>query len=141
MTNNRYTNAVLTVIAIALVYIAAMLSGVPASAQGGAVRIAKERLADTKPQPVVVVGWGSLNASGEIILRTINDAKGVAYTDPILPVRVQQMPEAPTPVTLGVTAERPLPVGLTAIVPGQHWEPVRTKVEPAPTRPQPGGGQ
>ena len=141
MTNDRYTNAVLTVIAVALVYIAAMLSGVPASAQGGAVRIAKERLADTKPQPVVVVGWGSLNASGEIILRTINDAKGVAYTDPILPVRVQQMPEAPTPVTLGVTAERPLPVGLTAIVPGQHLEPVRTKVEPAPTRPQPGGGQ
>ena len=140
MTSDRYTKAVLTVIAIALVYIAAMLSGVPAAAQG-AVRIPVERLADSKPQPVVVVGWGSLNASGEIVLRTINDARGVAYTDPILPVRVQQMPEAPTPVTLGVTAERPLPVGLTAIVPGQHWEPVRTKVEPAPTRPQPGGGQ
>ena len=61
---------------------------------------------------------------------------------PILPVRVQQMPEAPTPVTLGVTAERPLPVGLHhGHRPGQHWEPVRTKVEPAPTRPQPGGGQ
>jgi hypothetical protein len=140
MTSDRYTKAVLTVIAMALVYIAAMLSGVPAAAQG-AVRIPVERLADSKPQPVVVVGWGSLNASGEIVLRTINDARGVAYTDPILPVRVQQMPEAPTPVTLGVTAERPLPVGLTAIVPGQHWEPVRTKVEPAPTRPQPGGGQ
>jgi len=140
MTNDRYTNAVLTVIAIALVYIAAMLSGVPASAQGGAVRIARERLADTKPQPVVVVGWGSLNGSGEIILRTINDVKGVPYTDPILPVRVQEMPETPSPVTLGVTAERPLPVGLTAIVPGQHWEPVRTKVEPAPTSNKPGGG-
>ena len=31
-------------------------------------------------------------------------------------------------------------VGLTAIVPGQHWEPVRTKVEPAPTSNKPGGG-
>jgi hypothetical protein len=138
---DRYTKAVLTVIAVALVYIGAMLSGVPASAQGGAIRIPSERLADTRPQPVVVVGWGSLSASGEIILRTINDAKGVPYTDPILPVRVQQMPEAPTPVTLGVTAERPLPVGLTAVVAGQHWEPVRTKVEPAPTSPKPGGGQ
>ena len=140
MTSNRYTNAVLTVIAIALVYIAAMLSGVPAAAQG-AVRIPKERLADSKPQPVVVVGWGSLNASGEIILRTVNDARGAAYNDPIPQVRMHEMPEAPTPVPLGVPTERPLPVGLTAVVPGQHWEPVRTKVEPAPTRPQPGGGQ
>ena len=141
MTSDRYTKAVLTVIALALVYIGAMLSGVPASAQGGAVRIPPERLADNKPQPVVVVGWGTLNAKGEIILRTVNDARGVAYTDPTLPVKVQQMPEAPTPVSLGVTAEHPLPDGLTAVVPGQHWEPVRTKVEPAPTSPRPGGGQ
>lgn len=138
---DRYTKAILTVIAIALVYIGAMLSGVPASAQGGVVRIPPERLADTKPQPVVVVGWGTLNAKGDIILRTMNDARGEAYTDPTLPVKVQQMPDAPTPVTLGVTAERPLPVGLTAVVPGQHWEPVRTKVEPAPTSPKPGGGE
>jgi hypothetical protein len=138
---DRYTKAVLTVIAIALVYIGAMLSGVPASAQGGAHTIPPERLADARPQPVVVVGWGTLKANGEIILRTMNDAKGMAYTDPTLPVKVQQMPEAPTPVTLGVTAEHPLPVGLTAVVPGQHWEPVRTKVEPAPTSPKPGGGE
>ena len=138
---DRYTKTVLTIIAVALVYIGAMLSGVPASAQGGAVRIPPERLSDNKPQPVVVVGWGTVNARGEIILRTINDAKGTAYTDPTIPVKVQQMPEAPTPVTLGVTAEAPLPVGLTAIVPGRHWEPVRTKVEPAPTSPKPGGGQ
>ena len=138
---DRYTKAVLTIIAVALVYIGAMLSGVPASAQGGAVRIPPERLADNKPQPVVVVGWGTMSANGDIILRTINDAKGIAYTDPTIPVKVQQMPEAPTPVTLGVTAETPLPVGLTAIVPGRHWEPVRTKVEPAPTSLKPGGGQ
>ena len=57
MTSDRYTNAVLTVIAIALVYIAAMLSGVPAAAQG-ATRIPQERLADSTRQPVVHESWG-----------------------------------------------------------------------------------
>ena len=58
MTTDRYTKAVLTIIAGALLYIGAMLSGQPASAQGqGATQGSPGMVMDARPQPVVVVGW------------------------------------------------------------------------------------
>ena len=58
MTTDRYTKAVLTIIAGALLYIGAMLSGQPASAQGqGATQGSPGTVMDARPQPVVVVGW------------------------------------------------------------------------------------
>lgn len=137
MTVDRYTKAVLTVIAGSLLYIAAVLSAPPVSAQRVAPPFGAEHLASAKPQPVVVVGWGTVRADGEIQLTTVRDGSGVVRTDPHLPVKMTQ-PDEPLQVTLGVTPQRPLPVGLTAVDPGSHWEPIRTKVEPQPGQMTPG---
>ena len=63
MNVDRYTKAVLTVIAGALLYICLMVSGLPVSAQG---LVAPKLLQQVKPQPVVIVGWGSVRADGQI---------------------------------------------------------------------------
>ena len=137
MTVDRYTKAVLTVIAGALLYIAAVLSAPPVSAQRIATPFGAEHFAASKPQAVVVVGWGTIRGDGEIQVTTVRDGNGALRTDPHLPVKVTPS-EEPLAVTLGVTPQRPLPVGLTAVAPGRDWEPIRTKVEPAPALTQPG---
>jgi hypothetical protein len=138
---DRYTKGVLTVIAIALVYIGAMLAGRPVSAQSAATIMSPQQLADARPQPVVIVGWGTMRGDGQITLTTVKDRTGMIRTDPAVPVKVSEMPERAVDVTLGVTPLHPLPVGLVAVSPGPDWEPIRTKAEPEPTRPKPGGGQ
>jgi hypothetical protein len=137
MNVDRYTRGVLTVIAGALLYICLMLSGLPVSAQG---LIAPKILQQVKPQPVVIVGWGSVRADGEIFLNTVKDQNGTVHTDMILPVKVTQKPKEPVTVTMEYTPEHPLPVGITAVKPGPDWEPIRTRVEPAPLQSKPGGG-
>ena len=137
MTVDRYTKAVLTVIAAALIYIAAVISAPPVSAQRVAAPFGSEHLSSAKPQAVVIVGWGTVRADGEIQVTTVRDANGVMRTDPHLPVTITPS-DIPLEVSLGVTAQRPLPVGITAVVPGSQWEPIRTKVEPAPGQLQPG---
>ena len=137
MTVDRYTKAVLTVIGGALLYICVVLSAQPVSAQRAPAPFGAEHLASVKPQPVVVVGWGTVRADGEIQLTTVRDANGALRTDPHLPVKITPS-EVPLEVTLGVTPQRPLPVGLTAVRPGPDWEPIRTKVEPQPGQAVPG---
>ena len=128
---DRYTKAVLTIIAGALLYIGAMLSGQPASAQGQAA--ARPQLAeDTRPQPVVVVGWGTVQVDGRVTLNMVRDANGF-HTDSTLPVAVQATPQRPLPVvvqpgprpidvTLGATPQRPLPVAVHGIKVGADWD-------------------
>jgi hypothetical protein len=137
MNTDRYTRGVLTVIAGALLYICAMLSGVPAIAQANSL---VSHLATTRPQPVIVVGWGSINGNGEIQISSVRDARGMIRSDANLPVKVMGT-EAPLAVTLGVSPQHPLPVGLTAIAPGEPWGLVHTKVEPAPVQSRPGPGR
>jgi hypothetical protein len=133
---DRYTRGVLTVIAGALLYICVMLSGAPISAQG---LVAPKVLQQVKPQPVVIVGWGSVREDGEIYLNTVKDPNGTVHTDMMLPVKVMQKPRDPITVTLEYNEQHPLPVGIAQIRAGQTWEPIRTKVEPAGTRDKPGG--
>ena len=149
MSIDRYTKAVLTVIAGALLYICAMLSGRPVSAQIMAPAGAS-LLQQTKPQPVVVVGWGSVRDDGQIFLSTVKSPTGAVQSDPTLHVRIQQpaqqpipvtlgvTPQQPLPVALGVTPQQPLPVAVTAIKAVSDWEPVRTKAEPQPGQAMPG---
>ena len=114
MTTDRYTKAVLTIIAGALLYIGAMLSGQPASAQGGATPGSPGMVMDARPQPVVVVGWATPERS--------------------LPVTVEQ----PLAVTLRGTPDQPLPVAITGIRAGAQWDEIRVKVEqPLSRRPGP----
>ena len=137
MNVDRYTKGVLTVIAGGVLYLCLMVSGLPVSAQG---LIAPKILQQVKPQPVVIVGWGSVRADGEIFLNTVKDANGTVHTDMMLPVKVMQKPTEPVAVTLEYTPEHPLSVGITAVKPGPDWEPIRAKVEPAPMQSKPGGG-
>ena len=103
---DRYTKAVLTIIAGALVYIAAMLSGQPASAQA-------PPMVDTRPQRVTIVGWDA----------------GVRP----LPVSIQ--PGPPLAVTITPAPQQAaLPVTITGIRAGAEWDEVRTKVEQPLTR-------
>ena len=138
MTTDRYTKGVLTVIAAALLYLCAMISGAPLSAQSSPLTF-NRHLADQRPQPVVVVGWGTLGIDGSIQRATNKERGGAERTDPTVPVAVREMPAGALAVSLGVSPQNPLPVGLTAIAPGPAWEPIRTKVEPAPTLSKPGG--
>jgi hypothetical protein len=138
MNVDRYTKGILTVIAGALLYICLMISGLPVSAQG---LVAAKILSQVKPQPVVIVGWGSVRSDGEIFLNTVKDQNGTVHTDMMLPVKIMQKPKEPVAVTMEYTAEHPMPVGITAVKPGPDWEPIRTRVEPAPTQAKPGGGQ
>jgi hypothetical protein len=143
---DRYTKAVLTIIAGALLYIGAMLSGQPASAQdlaSGAQRVGQP----ATPQPVIVVGWGTMRRDGQIVVDTVQDGRGIRVNAPLpvavqatqrpLPVVVQQGPR-PLAVTLGVTRQQPLPVEVTGIKAGADWDPIPTKVEAQPLSRYPG---
>jgi hypothetical protein len=133
-----YTKAMLTIIAAALLYLCAMSSGEGVFAQ--AASAGHMSLGKNAPQPVVVVGWGTVRASdGEIVLTTRQDAgTGVVHTDPAMPVAIQDAPDHPLSVKFAVSPEHPLPVGITAIKPWADWEPIRTRVEAAPTQRRPG---
>ncbi|MEO5822215.1 MAG: hypothetical protein ABIT71_17050 [Vicinamibacteraceae bacterium] len=144
---DRYTKAVLTIIAAALVYIGAMLSGERASAQVAAARNV-QLSEDTRPQPVVVVGWGTVQVDGRVTLNMVRDANGL-HTDSTLPVAVQSTPQRPLPVvvqpgprpidvTVGATPQRPLPVSIHGIKTGAEWDTIRTKVDAQPLTRNPG---
>jgi hypothetical protein len=94
-------------------------------------------MAQTKPQPVVVVGWGSVRSDGEIFVQMVREGS-VSRTESAIPVAVQSSPQRPLSVTLGVSDSRPLPVSLTSVRPAGVWEPVRVAVEPGPLTTRPG---
>jgi len=143
---DRYTKIVLTVIAACLVWLCAMNTGRPVQAQQLTTMPA------TLPggvQPVVVVGWGSMDMAGRIALNLIG-SEGNMRTDTALAVRADQplhvdLPYTqanPLPARVTSTHDNPLPIEIAAIRKNATgWEPIRTQVEPAPTRGRPGGDQ
>ncbi|PYR88223.1 MAG: hypothetical protein DMF84_28945 [Acidobacteria bacterium] len=147
MTTDRYTKAVLTVIAGCLVWICVMGTAGPLSAQQ--VPTPDSALAAGRVQPVVIVGTGSMDAQGKIAVTFVR-RNNAQVTDPTLAVRLPYTPEAPLPVHLPYTtasplpaqllysAGTPLPVEITGIKKTREWEPIRTQVEDAPLRRTPG---
>jgi hypothetical protein len=134
MRTDIYTRIVLTVIAACLVWLCALGSGLPVHAQPKPAPAAAER-----PQPVVIVGWGSVDAQGRVTL-TMDARRGNSVTDPQLPVRIVSypMPNAPLDVRLEYTPEFPMPVGVSRIKRAGDWEPIRAAVEPEGVRARPG---
>ena len=130
MRPDPYTKAVLTVIAGCLLWLCAMQTGRPLAAQQALT------LEKAAPQPVVIVGWGTLDEQGRMSIE--RDRTG-RRTDPNLPVKLVSVPAAPIDVRLNYTDKEPMPVGVTRIKPVGEWEPVRSAAEPEPTRPKPGG--
>jgi hypothetical protein len=134
MPTDRYTRTVLTIIAACLVWLCAHVPGLPVNAQPRTPPLSGE-----PAQPVVIVGWGTLDSQGKISLTT-SGARDNPTTDPNVPVKVvgYPMPAQPLDVRLPYGDAQPLPVGITRIEPAGEWEPVRTRVEPEPVRPRPG---
>jgi hypothetical protein len=132
MKPDAYTKAILTVIAGCLLWLCAMQAGGPLAAQQ---TLPLEKAA---PQPVVIVGWGTLDEEGRISVAMAQDRAG-RRSDPNLPVKLVSVPAAPIDVRLDYTDKDPMPVGVTRIKPVGEWEPIRSAAEPEPTRPKPGG--
>ena len=134
MRPDAYTKAVLTVIAGGLLWLCAMQTGRPLAAQQA---LTLEKVA---PQPVVIVGWGTLDEAGtDDGDHGLEDRTGRRQSDPTIPVKLVSVPAAPIEVRLNYTDREPMPVGVTRIKPAGEWEPIRSAAEPEPTRPKPGG--
>jgi len=132
MRPDPYTKTVLTVIAGCLLWLCAMQTGRPLAAQQALT------LEKAAPQPVVIVGWGTLDEQGRVAV-TMQPTRTGRRSDPNLPVTLMSVPAAPIDVRLSYTDKEPMPVGLTKIKPVGEWEPIRSAAEPEPTRPKPGG--
>lgn len=132
MRPDPYTKAALTVIAGCLLWLCVMQTGRPLTAQQ-ALTIEK-----VPPQPVVIVGWGTLDDRGRANVAMLEDRSG-RRSDPNIPVKLVSVPAAPIEVRLNYTDQEPMPVGVTRIKPAGEWEPIRSAAEPEPTRPRPGG--
>jgi hypothetical protein len=132
MSSDKYTKVVLTIIAACLVWLCANTIGHPLNAQSTA-------LASDRAQPVVIVGWGTIDGRGRITL-TMNADRNNPTTDPRIPVTIMDS-MVPLDVKLEYTETRPLPVGISRIKQTGDWEPIRSAVEEEPVRSKPGGRQ
>lgn len=135
MNVDRYTKAVLTVIAGCLVWICAMGTGPSLSAQ-------PPTTVTNAVQPVVIVGTGTLDQRGTLLVHYVRQPDGrSSRTDPTVPVSLPYTPASPLPARLMNSPESPLAVEISAVKKTGEWEPIRAKVEDAPARPRPGGGE
>jgi hypothetical protein len=146
MPSNRYTNAMLTVIAGCLLWICAMSAGRAVEAQQPTMLAARGGV-----QPVVVVGTGVMDANGKISIAFVTRGN-TQVTDPTfavtlpyndqrpLPVRLPYSESAPLPAQLLQPANRPVPMEIQGVRKGRDWDPIRAQVEDAPVRRTPGGG-
>lgn len=149
MNVDRYTKAVLTVIAGCLLWICAMGAGPSLAAQAVAVR----RIPNSSIQPVVIVGTGTLDQEGTVTVSFVRGADGRTRTDPTLSMQLPYTPAKPLPVSLPYTPSNPMPsvvlnaddapvpTEITGVKKPGGWEPLRVRVEEGPAKPRPGGGQ
>jgi hypothetical protein len=142
---DRYTKVVLTIIAGCLLWLCVMNGGRAVEAR----QLTPMGSLPGGVQPVVIVGWGSMDQQGKVSLRFVTD-NSVRRTDATLPVRadsplsvkLQYSDENPLPAKVFSSAENPLAVQISSIRKNADaWDPVRTQVEPAPWRDKPGGGR
>jgi hypothetical protein len=147
MNIDRYTKAVLTVIACCLLWICVMGLAPSLLAQP-----AFGVISNATVQPVVIVGTGTLDQKGAVTITYVRQQDGPPRTDPTLPVSLPYSVARPLPVALPYTQTNPmpsqlfysgaapLPVEISAIKKVGEWEPLRAKVEDAPAKARPGGG-
>jgi hypothetical protein len=127
-----YTKGVLTVIAGCLLWLCAMSAASPVWAQRQGLE-----LPAPSPQPVVIVGWGTVDERGRATIE-MQDSRAGRRSNPNIPMTLVGVTAPPIDVKLHYTEQYPLPVGLTRIKPAAEWEPIRSATEPDPGRPRPG---
>jgi len=148
MNVDRYTKAVLTVIAGCLLWICAMGTGPSLAAQS----VAMEKIRHSSIQPVLIVGTGTVDQEGTVTVNFVRNHDGPPHTDPTLAVQLPYTAKQPLPVSLPYTAEKPLPsvvlnapeaplpIEITGVKKPAGWDPLRVRVEDAPAKTRPGGG-
>ena len=101
---DRYVKAVLTVIAACLVWLCAM--GLPerVEAQPRTIDLASLR---TVVQPVILVGTGTLDATGRVDVNFTRTGT-VTRTDPTVPVTLRRCPSTPVTVRFSNSTGIPL---------------------------------
>src|SRR4051794_29789030 len=146
MTIDRYTKGVLTVIAGCLLWLCVMSAGRPVAAQAGTADLSTFK---GGIQPVVIVGTGSMDQSGNIAIKLAPEG-GRTRTDPTLAVALPYSKAKPMPVSLPYDAANPMPsslpysdlqplsIQITSVKKAGAWEPLRAEVEDAPLRKKPG---
>ena len=133
---DRYTKGVLTVIAGCLLWMCAMWAPGTVQAQQ---TVKQAGSWSDRVQPVVLVGLGTMDSQGRVVVQFTTRGHE-QWTDPTVPVTLPYSPANPLPAHLNYTPTVPLPVEITGVKKTTEWEPIRTKVEPEPGRPKPGGG-
>ena len=128
MNVDRYTKAVLTVIAGCLLWMCVMGAGPGLQAQRERDRDAELSPYDLKAirtvaQPVILVGTGTMDRQGNV---EVFYNRGTTRTDPTLSVR---LPYSPL---------NPMAVEISAVKKTGPWEPLGTDVEDVPLRANPG---
>jgi hypothetical protein len=141
MTIDRYTKAVLTVIAACLLWMCAMGTGVSVFAQRSEPTTRETGTWSERAQPVIVVGTGSMDEQGRITINMTRRDHIPAHTDPTLPVALPYTPANPLPSQLYFTPRAPLPVEIVSVKKTGDWDPLRASVEDAPVRYKPGLGR
>src|ERR1041385_2357172 len=128
MTVDRYTKAVLTVIAACLLWLCAI--GTPVSIQ------AQQTTRDAGPwsdraQPVIVVGTGSMDEQGRVTINFTEHRtpRREVRTDPTIPVALPYTSANPLPSQLYYPPLSPLPVEIASVKKTGDWEPIRAHVE------------
>jgi hypothetical protein len=129
---DRYTKTVLTVIAGCLLWICAMGAGPSLSAQ-------RASPITNTVQPVVIVGTGTLDQQGSVVVDYVRTPDGQMRTNPTIPVTLPYTPANPIPARLMNLLDAPLPVEISSVRRTGDWEPIRVRVEDAPSKPRPGG--
>jgi hypothetical protein len=128
MNVDRYTKAVLTVIAGCLLWMCVMGAGPGLQAQrerdrDGEVASYDLKGIPTAAQPVILVGTGTMDRRGNV---EVFYNRRTTRTDPTLAVRLPYSPS------------NPMAVEISAVKKTGPWEPLRTDVEDVPLRPNPG---
>lgn len=140
---DRYTKTILSVIAGCLLWLCAMGAGVPLTAQ----RV--QTMPNATVQPVVIVGTGTLDQRGTVTINFTQQGR----TDPTLAVQLPYTAARPLPVSLPYTTASPMPaqlpynatsplaIEIASVKKTGEWEPIRVRVEDAPTKTRPGNQQ
>jgi hypothetical protein len=132
MVVDRYTKAVLTIIAACLVWLCAV--GTPGAVHAQQPTIIRGGLGQAVP--VIVVGSGTITRAGDVAVTFRGDR-----SDPNIPVTLPYSMTNPLPAQLHYLDSTPMPIEVRAVRKSQVWDALRVEVEDAPLRSRPGIGR
>src|SRR5258708_21824990 len=117
---DRYTKVVLTVIAGCLLWLCAMGAGPSLSAQ-------RASAITNAVQPVVIVGTGTLDQQGTVVVHYVRTPDGRTRTDPTIPVTLPYSEANPIPTKAMNLPDVPLALEISSLTQPRDSEPTRVR--------------